>query len=187
MAYKTIWHILHLWLYIWQDYILQDIWTLLTFRWCGCLRHLQVYWSGLVLKADMEYVKLCPPRTFINYGQNPHQIHILSRVLDHITDLKQENTDGATGYKMTVASAPSTLLQMEEDDLPAYKIYPSNSSHSLMIDMNLHFLSISSYFIITMHVLYIYIYIYINVCVILFSYFFYLHTLWSICIFLTYT
>ena len=39
---------------------------------------------------------------------------MLPSVLDHIMDLKQENTDGPTRLKMTVASATPVPLQKED-------------------------------------------------------------------------
>ena len=41
--------------------------------------------------------------------QDPHQIHISYRVLNHVIDLKQENIDDATGIKTSLALAPQTI------------------------------------------------------------------------------
>ena len=53
--------------------------------------------------------------------QDPHQIGILSRTVDLIMDLKQENTDGVTRRKSFVALKLSGASQKAETDLIVYK------------------------------------------------------------------
>ena len=47
---------------------------------------------------------------------------MLFRVLDNVTDFKQENADNTTGLQSAAASALPEPLKMEEDDLPVYKL-----------------------------------------------------------------
>ena len=54
--------------------------------------------------------------------QDPHQMHTVSRALDHVMDMKQENRDRATGLKTAVIAAPAVSLQIEEDNLVVNKV-----------------------------------------------------------------
>ena len=58
-----------------------------------------------------------------------HQIQILSRVLNHVMDLKQENLGGATRLKFTVAPALPEPTQTKEDYLPGYT--PTHTIHHI--------------------------------------------------------
>ena len=94
-----------------------------------------------VMMETMEYVIKLPSKEQISIWTNdylkhfnlrePHQIQILFRVLDHITDLKQD-TNGGTGLSLTIASAVP-IANKSQGNQPDYN--PKNiilQAHSMI-------------------------------------------------------
>ena len=106
------------WPYIQPDYDLQDISTPWTFRY-----YPQADWTGVILTENMEHVIKPPIKGWIAVWtdnnlkhidpREPYQIQTLSRILDHIMDMKQ-TTAKATGLEPMIASAPIYQTQKRQ-------------------------------------------------------------------------
>ena len=83
-------------------------------------KFLQVVWTGVLLIDNMECAIKLPSKEQIsiwtdndlNYidPRGPHQVRILSRVLVHIMDLKQ-NTEGLTRQQVPIIYASHSATQ----------------------------------------------------------------------------
>ena len=124
---------LHLWSYIQPYNDLQENWipqihaALPT---CRCLCYLVANWTGVILSDDTEPVILLSSKEYVSVWTDknlkyidfwePHQMWILSQILDHVMDLRQ-NTDEAIELGTKVASTIPIPDKTKEDNPWAYK------------------------------------------------------------------
>ena len=121
-------NILHQWWYVWPDSDLQSIWISLTFKFNLCTDVYNIYlqedWTGVIIMEDMEHVIKLPSKGQISlwtdndlkhiHLRDPYQIQILSRILDHIMDPKQ-NTGVDIRLSLMTASATHIANSMQDN------------------------------------------------------------------------